>query len=67
VLATHFFTVDSVLLRRYYVLFVVEVKSRVVHLLGVTANPDGNWVTQVARNFVADVEEGRQPFQVPRP
>jgi putative transposase len=63
VLATDFFTVDSVLLRRYYVLFVIEVKSRVVHLLGVTANPDGNWVTQVARNFAADLEERVQPFK----
>jgi len=51
-----------VLLRRYYVLFVVEVKSRVVHLLGVTANPNGSWVAQVARNFVADLEEQRLRF-----
>ncbi len=63
VLATDFFTVDSVLLRRYYVLFVIEVHSRVVHLLGVTANPDGPWATQVARNFVADLEEHRQGFR----
>ena len=41
VLATGFFTVDSVLLRRYYVPFVIEVRTRVAHLLGVTANPDG--------------------------
>jgi transposase len=63
VLATDFFTVDSVLLRRYYVLFVVEVKTRVVHLLGVTANPDGPWATQVARNFVGELEEHGQRFR----
>jgi hypothetical protein len=63
VLATDFFTVDSVLLRRFYVLFVVEVKTRVVHFLGVTANPDGPWVAQVARNFVADLEDQGQPFR----
>jgi len=63
VLATDFFTVDSVLLRRFYVLFVVEVKARVVHFLGVTANPDGPWVAQVARNFVADLEDQGQPFR----
>ena len=57
IVATDFFTVDTVLLRRYYVLFVVEIERRVVHLLGVTANPNGPWVTQVARNFVAELDE----------
>jgi transposase InsO family protein len=57
IVATDFFTVDTVLLRRYYVLFVIEVERRVVHLLGVTANPNGAWVTQVARNLAAELED----------
>src|SRR5487761_237753 len=56
ILATDFFDVDSVMLRRYYVLFVIEVDSRVVHLLGVTTNPVMAWVVQVARNFTSDLE-----------
>jgi len=56
-LATEFFTVDTVLLRRYYVLFVIEVERRVVHLLGVTANPDNPWVTPVVRTFATELEE----------
>lgn len=63
VLATDFFTVDTVYLRRYYVLFVVEVERRVIHLLGVTANPDNSWVTQVARSFATGLEDAGRHFR----
>jgi putative transposase len=38
-----FFTVDTVFLKRIYVLFFVEIASRRVHLAGLTANPNGTW------------------------
>ena len=63
IVANDFFHVDTVMLRRYYVLFVIEVESRVVHLLGVTTNPGGPWVTQVARNFCCDLEEKGKRFR----
>jgi transposase InsO family protein len=63
IVAADFFQVDTVLLRRYYVLFVIELERRVVHVLGVTTNPNGPWVTQVARNFAADVEDTGQRFR----
>ncbi|MGH9920340.1 MAG: integrase, partial [Nitrososphaerales archaeon] len=63
IVATDFFSVDTVLLRRYYVLFVIEIERRVVHLLGVTTNPNGPWVTQVARNLAAGLEEAGRRLQ----
>ncbi|HVC68621.1 MAG TPA: integrase core domain-containing protein [Acidimicrobiales bacterium] len=63
IIATDFFHVDTVLLRRYYVPFVIELERRVVHVLGVTTNPNGPWVTQVARNFAADLEDAGRHFR----
>lgn len=61
IVACDFFSVDTVLLRRLYVLVFIELDTRLLRLAGVTANPATAWVTQQARNLSGELSERANP------
>src|SRR6266545_3996714 len=62
-LACDFLTVETIGLTRLYVLFMIELDHRRVHLAGITAHPTGAWVTQAARNLLMDLAEHAHRFR----
>jgi putative transposase len=63
-LATDLFHVDcAVTLQRLYCLFVIEIGSRYVHILGITANPDGPWTVRQIRSLLMDLGDRAADFQ----
>jgi putative transposase len=64
IVACDFFTVESVFLRRYYVLFFIAHASRRVWLAGCSINPTGPWVTQQARNLGLDLADEGMRFLI---
>src|SRR5258708_29238452 len=69
ILAVDFLHVDTVLLRRLYVLVFIEHGTRRLHLSGITAHPTGDWTVQQARNLALTLDErlGATKFLIPDP
>lgn len=63
ILAVDFLHVDTVLLKRLYVLVFIEHGTRRMHLGGVTANPTGEWTVQRARNLAITLGGGAERFR----
>jgi putative transposase len=57
ILECDFLTVDTLFLKRFYVLFFIELATRRVWLAGITTCPDGVWVTQQARNLLMELDD----------
>jgi len=67
ILAVDFLHVDTVLLKRLYVMVFIEHGTRRMHLGGVTANPTGEWTAQQARNLALTLGERFGDIKVPHP
>jgi len=62
-LACDFFTVETLWLKTVYVLFVIELGTRRVHIAGCTAHPTSHWIRQQARQLRWTLEDSGSTFR----